>query len=312
MIDAYLYGMVSPSTVYLLRSDFPFPKPNQYAEIEKALPSVGGEAANSAIVLSKFGLTTKLDGNWQDCRFAESVFSTLRGFGIDVGRLTVTERGGANELVITDQSSRTVFGNYASLHEGPPQWNEPNEEDIRAASVVCIDPFFLEQSERAGELCVKHGKPYVTLDCAPDEPLAQRAAAVVVSTELLAQKFAGCPPRQVFAEYQAKCSGLIVFTFGGETLLWGRRGQSIMTFAPYDIEPVDTAGAGDAFRGALAYGIHQGWDDLACVDLASATAACVCLTVPHALNAPDLRGVQAFMRERAADRASAVATGHHD
>ena len=33
MKDAYLYGMISPSTVYLLDEGIVFPRPNQYAEI---------------------------------------------------------------------------------------------------------------------------------------------------------------------------------------------------------------------------------------------------------------------------------------
>ena len=43
--DVYLYGMISPSTVYVLREDFAFPKPNGYAEVGRVLPSIGGEAA---------------------------------------------------------------------------------------------------------------------------------------------------------------------------------------------------------------------------------------------------------------------------
>jgi hypothetical protein len=90
MSRAYLYGMISPSTVYVLREDFAYPKPNTYAEIARAYPSVGGEAANSAIILSKLGLKTKLDGNWINHRNSEKVVGLLSGYGIDLGRLLTT------------------------------------------------------------------------------------------------------------------------------------------------------------------------------------------------------------------------------
>jgi sugar/nucleoside kinase (ribokinase family) len=78
------------------------------------------------------------------------------------------------------------------------------------------------------------------------------------------------------------------------------------TFSPYKIAPLDTTGAGDAFRGAVACGLLQKWDDQAVIDFASATAACVCLTIPHALSAPDLDGVRRFLGEH---RGSKTADG---
>ena len=294
--------MISPSVVYVLREDFAFPKANAYAEIGRTLPSIGGEAANSAIVLARLGLRTMLDGNWLNRRSAERVTGTLAGFGIDVSRLSVTDEFGTEEFVIADGESRTVFGNYAGFHSGPRQWNEPQAEDIAASAIVCLDPYFRQESRLAAELCVAHGKPYVTLDCRHDDYVAQHAAAVAISHELRDDAYAGRDMREVFGEYLEACDGLVVFTFGGDELWYGRRGGSPVVYRPYAIEPVDTTGAGDSFRGALAYGLLQGWSDDRTVEFASAVAACVCLTMPHALGAPDLDTVVAFMEQHRADR----------
>jgi sugar/nucleoside kinase (ribokinase family) len=295
MSDVYAYGMVSPSLVYVLRPDFAFPGPNGYAEVEHVLPSVGGEAANSAVALARLGLSVKLDGNWLNEGAADRVCRTLEGYGIDVSRLTRTGSLGTDEIVIADGESRTVFGNYAGFHTGPRQWNEPQEEDVAAARVVCLDPYFRDQSRLAAELCVGHGKPYVTLDSRHDDYVARHAAAVVVSHELRDQAYAGRDMGEVFGEYMEACDGLVVFTFGGSELWYGRRGGGAATCRPYEIEPLDTTAAGDSFRGAIAYGVLMGWPDERTVDFASAVAACVCLTMPHALNAPSLEEVTAFM-----------------
>ena len=295
MTDVYCYGMISPSLVHVLRQDFPFPKPNGYAEIARTLPSIGGEAANSAIALARLGLSVKLDGNWLKRAAADRVTATLAEYGIDVSRLSSTDTLGTDEVVIADGESRTVFGNYAGFHAGPRQWNEPQEEDIAAASVVCLDPYFRDEARLAAELCVRLGKPYVTLDCRHDDYIAQHAAVVVISHELRDQAYVGRDMREVFGEYLEACDGLVIFTFGSQELWHGRRGGSLTTYRPYQIEPLDTTGAGDSFRGAIAYGLLAGWPDERTIEFASAVAACVCLTMPHALNAPDLEEVLAFM-----------------
>jgi sugar/nucleoside kinase (ribokinase family) len=295
--DVFCYGMIAPSTVHFLRNDFAFPEANGYAEISRTLPSIGGEAANSAIALARLGLTTKLDGCWINQPHAEWVMSTLAGYGIDVSRLTVVESGSADEIVIADGQSRTVFGNYAGFHGGPRQWNEARAEDIAETDIVCLDPFFRDSARRAAELCVEYGKPYVTLDSPHDDFLARNAAAIAISHELRDQAYAGADMREVFGRYLETCAGLVVFTFGGDELWYGRRGGSLTIHRPYPIDPVDTTGAGDSFRGALAHGLLKGWPDERVVDFASAVAACVCMTVPHALNAPTLEEVRAFMEQ---------------
>ena len=118
MVNVYAYGMVSHSTVYLLRADFSFPKPNTYAEIAETLTSIGGEAANSAIVLSKLGLSVKLDGNWLPRRHAAAVRELLGGYGIDVTRLSESDEFGTDELVIADGKgerigSQTALGGHS-------------------------------------------------------------------------------------------------------------------------------------------------------------------------------------------------------
>jgi sugar/nucleoside kinase (ribokinase family) len=151
MSTVYLYGMISPSTVHVLREDFTFPRPNTYAEIGRSYPSIGGEAANSAIMLSKLGVKTKLDGNWINRRNAEKVMDLIGTFGIDISRLSVKDGFGTEEIVIADGVSRTVFGNYAGFHSGPKQWNDPGEDDIRKATMVSIDPYFRQESQIAAQ-----------------------------------------------------------------------------------------------------------------------------------------------------------------
>jgi sugar/nucleoside kinase (ribokinase family) len=291
----YLYGMISMSTVYVLDDDFVFPRPNEYAEIGKSVSSIGGEAANSAIMLSKLGIKTKLDGNWLSEENADKIRNILKPFNIDTTRLKTRQNYGTEEIVITDKNSRTVFGNYASFHRGEKQWNTPQETDIQNAAFVSLDPYFKNESLLAAELCVENQKPYVTLDCKYDDFLARNAEAVIISHELRDQAYKDKNMRDIFKNYQTYCRGLVIFTFGSDELWYGRKEENINRFKPYIIKPVDTTGAGDSFRAGVIYGLMKSWDDRSIVEFASAVSACVCLTSPHTLNAPGLEGIIKFM-----------------
>jgi sugar/nucleoside kinase (ribokinase family) len=298
MPDVYLYGMISASTVLVIDKNFDYPEPNDYAEIAQVLPSVGGEAVNSAIMLSKLGKTTKLDGNWLNQTVADKTLDLLKPFNLDVSRLTIKENFGTEEWVITDKHSRTVFGNYSAFHSGPKQWNDPRESDIREAAFVSIDPYFRDESRVAAEFCVKNRKPYVTLDCKYDNNIARNAEAVIISHELRNQAYRDADLSGIFQLYLESCNGLVIFTFGSDELWYGRRGQRIRKFQPYKIVPVDTTGAGDSFRAGIIFGLMNSWNDERTIDFASAVASCVCLTMPHTLNAPGLEGVLEFMNHQ--------------
>jgi len=298
MFDVYLYGMISPSTVYVLDDNFAYPRSNEYAEIKQSLSSVGGEAVNSAIMLSKLGLKTKLDGIWLNHSRAGEVMSLLKPFNIDVSGISNKAGCGTFEIVIADRTSRTVFGNYAGFHAGSKQWNDPQEADIQQAAIIALDPYLRDSSLQVAELCVRNHKPYVTLDCRYDDFMAIHAAAVIISHELRDQAYRGQDMQEVFKKYQDGCEGLIIFTFGADELWYARRNQSIRKYIPYEITPVDTTGAGDSFRAGIVYGLLNAWDDASTVDFASAVAACVCMSAPHALNAPELDEILAFMKER--------------
>ncbi|HYD54677.1 MAG TPA: hypothetical protein VEA99_18735, partial [Gemmatimonadaceae bacterium] len=113
--DIYAYGMVSKSTLYKL--DGKFPGPDGYCEFAEALPMIGGEAANSSLVLARFGVSIRLDGNWLGTlNGGEAPLALLRERGIDVSRLLLKPGyRGVEEVVFAGLDARTIFGTYQKL-----------------------------------------------------------------------------------------------------------------------------------------------------------------------------------------------------
>ncbi len=171
--DVYSYGVVSSSTLYGIRGAFPGPE--GYAEIDDVRYMTGGEATNSSIVLSRLGARVKLDGNHLGAdEGGKRTKALLSDYRIDTSRLPLIEGyEGVREVVFAAEGTRTIFGTYCRLLE-EAQWNLPQEDDITAAKVVCLDPFFEEASSRVAEIACDADIPVVTVDCSADAPLLRQ------------------------------------------------------------------------------------------------------------------------------------------
>lgn len=295
--DVYAYGVIAASELHLLST--PFPSPDAYAEIAETHLMTGGEALNSAIVLSRLGLSVQLDGNWIGATPAgERLLATIRGYGIDARRLRVEpDFAGVREIVFSDEKSRTIFGNYVNLLSTTRKWNTPEKADLAGARIVCVDPPFHAESALVGAYAAELGVPFVSIDCPYDQALASDAAAVIISGEFRNRAYPQAELSELFAEYQQRAQGLVVFTVGDDAIWYGRRGAPSRRFKPYRVEVVDSAGAGDSFRAGVVYGLLQQWNDDRIIQYATAVAGLVCASFPGVLNCPTHAEVMRFIQE---------------
>ncbi len=72
---------------------------------------------------------------------------------------------------------------------------------------------------------------------------------------------------------------------------------SVVRSRGYDVDAVDTTGAGDVFHGAFLYGLLQGWTVERTLDLSNAAAALNCTALGARGGVTGLDGVLAFMAE---------------
>ena len=291
----YSFGMVAPSVLHVLKDAFP--DKDAYAEMRESFVNIGGEAANSSIVLARLGVKTKLDGNrLGKNQKGKDTLKILKGFGINVSRIKL-EKGyeGVSEMVISDHHTRTNFGSYCKLLFEDKKWNRPVLEDIAQAEIVCLDPFFEEASEEAARYSFELGKPYVTVDVPPESSIAKNAAAVIIAGEFRKARMKDVPVEELFESYRKECRGWVIFTFGDQEVRYARKTGEIFHFKPYSIEAVDTAGAGDSFRSGIIYGMLKEWPMDQTVRFASAVAAMVCMSFPGVLKSPSLKEVEEFI-----------------
>ncbi len=297
--DVFSYGVISSSTLYLLTDQYP--ARSGYAEFVKKYKNIGGEAANTSIVLSRLGLKVKLDGNWvnpdEDANFLKDVFNKHL---VDISRISFRRCQGPKEMLVVDSDSRTIFGTYSQLSQ-EKSWNLPKKIDIKNAKVVCLDPFFGKASLQVAKYAKSLNKPIVTVDCKIDDPIFLASDIAIISEEYIRDTHPGQSIPSITREYKDSSSGTVIFTFGHKEILYGSREEKYKKFTPYKISPVDTAGAGDSFRAGIIYGLLKKWRTGKTIEFASALAAKVCQSFPGVLNSPSYDDVISFIKNCESD-----------
>ena len=290
--EVYLYGMTVVTTSHRLADNFP--TSGNYCEIVDSHRSPGGETGTCAVVLGSLGLTVHVDGNYLGRNTYPELVSYFESGSVSLELMTYDpDFAGLEDVVFIDKETRTSFGQFCEFYADKSlrRWNPANEDAIRSAEVVGLDPFFSEDSVEVARLCHKHDVDFVTIDCEPESEVHALSAVDVISEEFLVGNFSDQNFEKLFSEYTNQTSGLVIFTFGANELWFGRKGQAIQRFAPYRVAVQSTLGAGDSFKAGVVYATSKDMDDATLVRFASATAAAACMHYPIAKSPPDLKRI---------------------
>lgn len=291
MNQVYLFGQVLGTHSFYLQDGFPVP--DEYSELSAKYFLPGGETGTAATVLASLGVHVKIDGTHIGREVAPMLKAFYADKCVDLSSLKFDpDYDGLMDYVLISGLDRTPMGTFQHLYQsGLKRWNMPKEEDIIQADVAAIDPFFMEETQAAAELCVKHGKPYVTIDCKHGTYLHRHAAVNVVSKECLGTDYKGMDKEEVLALLKEDTDGLTIITTGANDMLYARKGQPLKRMKPTPAVVRSTLGAGDTFKAGCVYALLHGMDDDAMVRFASSCSAVAISRFPLPLNPPTLEEV---------------------
>lgn len=294
---AYLFGQILGTHSFKLKDGFL--EPDEYSEISETYFLPGGETGTAATVLASLGVQVKLDGTHIGTQVAEMLRQFYAEKTVDLSSLTFdTEYEGLMDYVVIAGLVRSPMGFFQQLYaSGIKRWNIPKEEDIASCSVAAIDPYFREETMKAAELCVKYGKPYVTIDCMHDTYLHRHAAINVVSKECVGTDYVGMEKEEIYNLLTEHTNGLVIITSGEQDMIWGRKGQKAHHTKPFPVEVHSTLGAGDTFKAGCVYGLLHGMTDEELVRFASACSAVAISRFPLPLNPPSIDEVKKILEK---------------
>lgn len=293
MKTAYCFGHISTGKLYRIQGEYP--KANGYAEYFEVSDNFAGEALSTSVVLSRLGIQPTLEGNWiGDNEAGEKTIEFIHTQNIYAPTVHI-QKGyiGVNEVVISDSSSRTVFGRYCDLLFTTPQWEMPDKSLIANCNISCADPSFGEASLLVAKYSKELEIPFISIDAPYDSELVKVSSVTIISEDFLKQKYIDVEFELVFDSYLQSCPGLVIFTFGAHELWYGR--DSKQTYKPFVVPVIDTAGAGDSFRAGIMYGILHTLPDEKMIQFSCAVSAAVIQTSPGVVNFKGLQEVEVII-----------------
>lgn len=286
--EVYMHGQILGTHSFLLKGGFL--RPDNYSEIEAKYFLPGGETGTAATVLSSLGVSVKIDGTHIGTEVAPLIKEFYKDKSVDLSSLYFDpDYEGLMDYVVISGLVRSPMGVFQSLYEpgAKRRWNMPKEEDIIRCKVAAIDPFFIEASQKAAELCVKHNKRYVTIDSSHDSYIHQHSSINIISKECTeSERYRDKSIEEIYNLFTETTNGLVIITRGEKEMIYGRKNFPMCEMKTIPVKAKSTLGAGDSFKAGCIYGLLNRMRDDKIICYASACAAVAISRFPLPLNPP--------------------------
>ena len=283
-----------------------FPEVDTKIPMEEFVRQGGGITATAMATVGRLGGRASYIGKVGDDDFGRFIVAELEKDGVHTGSMVI-QPGASSQFsfVVVDKPSgkRTIFWTYSGIRfEG----SELRREDVLAGKVVHVDAHHPSAAIQAASWANEAGIP-VVMDAGSvregSKELVERADCLIASS-LFARQFTG----QDDPEKAAR----MMFGSCSPELVEGRRRISVVTMGEqgcvyvtddgtfhqpaFEVEVVDTTGAGDVFHGAFSFGLSKGWQFAEIIRFASAVAAIKCTKLGGRAGIPTLEQALAFLR----------------
>jgi sugar/nucleoside kinase (ribokinase family) len=277
------------------------PPPNSKVEMREFAWLPGGESATAAVALARVGYRVRYVGRVGDDDFGRQGLDSLRREGVDVsGVVTVAGATSRFAVILVDRAAghRTVIWNLDAGLEMSP-------DDVPAAAAAATRVMLVNSQEPVPmALAVERARLAATRTVVDVERVRPgidrllRAMDVVIAADGFPESYTGKAARgEALAALQADSGAAVVcVTLGDEGSLARAMGREVRTPA-FDVDVVDTTGAGDVFRAGFVAGWLAGGAEAELEDVlrwANAMAALNCRGL-GAQASPTVTEVQALL-----------------
>ena len=230
--------------------------------------SQGGKGANQAAAAAKLGGEVIFIAKLGDDSFGKSSLESLKKLNINTTYITIARQtpSGVALISIDEVGRNSIIVAPGANSKLSPTDIDQAEEDIKKAGVIVSQlEIPLETVEYIASISKKYNIPFI-LDPAPARSLTKNLLAmtsIIKPNETEASELTGinvtCKDTAIKAAEKLLEMGpeTAIITLGSNGVLIANNGQK--TFIDrIKVEAIDSTAAGDAFTGALAFGIAKG------------------------------------------------------
>jgi sulfofructose kinase len=262
----------------------------------------GGPAANAAVTVARLEGHARFLGRLGDDHIGDLILDDFAKWGIDVSgvrRIQATSSP-VSSIVVEADGERTIVN-----HSDPGLFAADDvivAEDLIGSDAILGDLLWPTGAISAMHAARTAGIPGVLdFDVAPDGPIDTAVTApthIIFSAPALA-KVSGRPdPEAGLKTIRTMTDSWIAVTLGSDGVLWFDDSNHLRTTPAFNVDAVDTLGAGDVFHGAFALGLAEQRPVEEVIRRASAVAALKCTRFGGRAGIPCSEDVDEFIRSR--------------
>ncbi|MBB6451421.1 ribokinase [Geomicrobium halophilum] len=259
----------------------------------------GGKGANQAVAAARLGAKVNMIGRVGDDDFGTRLQHNLKQEGIFLkgvepvtdctsGVAVITLAEGDNSIIVVAGANSCVTPDYVQKHR-----------DLIAQSDIVLTQLEipLETVEETAHICEKYHIPLV-LNPAPAHPLSTSLvskATFITPNQVEAQHLISQVEEDNIEALFEQWGNQLIMTDGKEGVIYSADGR-IQRVPAYQVNPVDTTGAGDTFNGAFAYGTARSYPLERSCQFANAAASLSILKKGAQAGMPSKSEVEDFIR----------------
>jgi len=261
----------------------------------------GGPVATAMVTLARLGAKVSFIGKVGDDELGRWMLDSLQKEGVCVEK-TIVQPNALSQIsfiaIEKETGTRTIFwtrGEVSCLTS-----NDLDREYVTDCRVLHVDGIEMEAAITAAQWANEAGI-LVSFDAGSVRPgmeILIEYADILAASEQFAFDF----------------TGLRDPTEAARKMLNGRRRWSVVTCGDrgcycaeaagtfhvpaFEVDVVDTTGAGDVFHGGLVFGVLKGWNLITSATFAGAVAALKCTKLGGRAGIPNLETVTTFLKAR--------------
>lgn len=272
--------------------------PEKYRARDAAIVG-GGCAANAAVAVARQGGTACLASRLGDDRIADMIVADLEAEGVDCSLCRRFEGGRSSfsSVFVDSGGDRQIVNFRDETISFDSQWLDSRMPS--GFDAVLADTRWPEGACSVLQAARKQSRPGV-LDAEAPLRGAEEAIGIASHVAFSAQglrDFTGESDLRTGLKAAADQTGAWLCVTDGEAgVTWLEQGR-FETFPAFEVDAVDTLGAGDVWHGAFALGLGEGRAEREAIRYASAVAAIKCTRFGGRSGIPDRRETEVFLKE---------------
>lgn len=289
-IDVLCIGTASYDLVFPVSKH---PDADEKMVSESLVMCGGGPAANAAMTVSRLGGTSAFAGYLGEDAFGDQHMAELTSEGVNIDLIVRGQSATPLSVILVKPNGDRSLVNYGIKKDYLPRGSIDFSRVV--PSVILLDGH--QPLVSMDGLDRFKGDVFVVLDAGSVHPGTEMLLDKVdclVCSEKFSNDWTGESDPLRAALVLAGSVPTIVITLGERGLVW-KDPKTEDSIRAFEVNAVDTTGAGDVFHGAFALGIARGWEWEKILRFSSAAAALCCTKLGARQGIPKKEEVESFL-----------------